>query len=138
MSTFSANFNQVSPYGIALTNDVGFPYEIIIKNQGPDAVAVDTLVVDINFGTYGHPARNSVFVRSLDDAAPDAAFAVAEPIVDQPSYTTRLTVGFTVNTPDQLKSLAVDGDLVLRLVTPSDYSGYLPAIENSIIVGTKV
>ncbi|GLS05641.1 hypothetical protein GCM10007860_27980 [Chitiniphilus shinanonensis] len=138
MSTFSATFVQVSPYGIALTNNVGFPYEISITNEGPDAVAVDTLVVNINFGTFGHPVRNSVFVRTLDEAIPDTAFAVAEAMVNQPNFTMQLTVGFTVNTPDQLKSLPVDAHLVIRLASPDDYTGYLPAIENSIIVGTKV
>ena len=133
MDNVVATFTAVYPPFAAVTNDIGYAYEITLINQGESDIPVDTFTIDINFGSFGHPAQNSIFLYSINAGAAVNAFALAVPY-NQPHFTTRVRIGFMPNVREQAKSLLAGQNLVLRMLTPAEYDDYSEPIENSITV----
>lgn len=133
MENVVATFTAVYPYFIPVTNGVGFAYEITLINQGTSSIAADAITIDVNFGTFGHPVQNSVFLASINGGAGQNAFALATPYT-QAGATTRVKIGFAADTQEAVKALLPDKSLVLRLLTPAAYDDYVEPIERSIVV----
>jgi len=117
MDNVVATFTAVYPPFAAVTNDIGYAYEITLINQGESDI----------------PAQNSIFLYSINAGAAVNAFALAVPY-NQPHFTTRVKIGFMPNVREQAKSLLAGQNLVLRMLTPAEYDDYSEPIENSITV----
>lgn len=133
MDNVVATFTAVYPVFVPVTNEIGYAYEITLLNQGTNDIVTDTFVIDINFGTFGHPFQNSVSLYAINGGVPENAFALAVPY-NQTGFTTRVKIGFMPNIPEQSKPLLSGKSLVLRMLTPVAYYDYSAPIEQSITV----
>jgi hypothetical protein len=121
MSDIGATFTAVYPYGIALSNDCGYLYEVTVRNNSAGSVIVDDMRIDLSFGPYGHP-QNSIFVYRMNDELPPDSSALALPEGGTLQVTTQIRIGFTETTKADTRLLLPGNDLVLRMTCPYGFS----------------